>query len=182
MTFIFRYRSLGNSLYNLPLFRWLNYIPLDVLQANEIAPHTSALAMPSQDSSPSTSNRSSNKKRKVIGDVQESVKGFEDRENALLVSHNGLTSAPFLNWVTFFFQAELAKLKDEKEQFLLVRRVSWIHAIPLFNILVRPSSRSSEMINTTRMHQGKKWRRRPSPTSLPQNSSTLPDQYFSNPK
>ena len=97
MTFIFRYRSLGNSLYNLPLFRWLNYIPLDVLQANEIAPHTSALAMPSQDSSPSTSNRSSNKKRKVIGDVQESVKGFEDRENALLVSHNGLTSAPFLN-------------------------------------------------------------------------------------
>jgi len=86
VTFIFRYR------------------PLDVLQANDIAPRISDadLVVPSQDNWPSTSNHLSRGKRKATDlneEVKISLEGFEDRENALLV--------------------ELNKLKDEKERFLL---------------------------------------------------------------
>ena len=93
VTFIFRYRPLGTSLRNFLLLPQMIELPsIDVLRANDIAPRISDadLVVPSQDNWPSTSNHASRGKRKAtdLNEVQITVEGFKDRENALLVSYH----------------------------------------------------------------------------------------------
>jgi hypothetical protein len=74
--------------------------------------------MPSENNGPSTSSQSSKGKRKAIDlkeDVQDSVKSFEDREMALLVSYN--INSPSAQFTDTSLRLSLIDSKTRKNNF-----------------------------------------------------------------